>query len=168
MPLKLEDFKTAALRVFYDVINADGIIDDAEILCLEKLKECYGILCSDGTENLELVKKAHKLTFAQALNILKEWKKQYETNSNGDVITNLNILPKHQNTRELYNDVVKLATCDGGCSEKEALLLLAMDYILDDDNIDDEVARIISCKKNGLKFAGDPLIHDKNRNACRL
>lgn len=159
MSLKLEDFKTAALRVFYDVINADGIIDDAEIRCLEKYKADYGFLCNDGTENLELVRKAHKLTFSQALNILKEWKKQNETNSHGEVITNPNLLPKHQNTREFYNDVLSLATCDGGCSEKEALLLLALDYVLHDDNVDDEVAKIISCKKSGLKFAGNEIIY---------
>ena len=37
--MQLEDFKIAALRVFYDIVNSDGIIDDNEILFLEKLKK---------------------------------------------------------------------------------------------------------------------------------
>ena len=37
--MQLEDFKIAALRVFYDIVNADGIIDVKEIRLLEELKK---------------------------------------------------------------------------------------------------------------------------------
>lgn len=162
MQLKTEDFKIAALRILFDVINADGIIDNAEIRYLEKLKAEYGLLQSDGTENLELVKQAHKITFSQALNNLKEWKKQNETNSHGNFITTESLLPKW-NTRKLQQDIVKLATCDTSCSTKEALLLMAMEYVLSDNNIDDEVAKIISCKKGALKFAGNEIIYAEHQ-----
>ena len=81
--MQLEEFKIAVLRVFYDIVNSDGIIDDNEILFLENLKEKYGVLYSDGTENIELVTKAHQITFVGALGQLKEWEKEHEFDENG-------------------------------------------------------------------------------------
>lgn len=165
--MKLDDFKAAALRVFYDIVNADGIIHDAEIFCLEQIKAEYGFLQSDGIENLEIVKQAHKITFSEALNHLKEWKNLYETNSHGDFITNEALLPKW-NTRKLCRDVEKLATCDSGCSAKEALLLMAIEYVLSDADADDEMANVISCKKSTLKFAGNEIIYAEHQYNDRL
>ena len=34
-----EDFRVAILRIMYDVVNADGVVDDVEIYKLEELKK---------------------------------------------------------------------------------------------------------------------------------
>ena len=159
--MQLEDFKIAALRVFYDIVNSDGIIDDNEILFLEKLKEKYGVLYSDGTENIELVTKAHQITFVGALGQLKEWKKEHELDENGKRL-HKNVLPKYT-TDNLYSDALNLAQCDGDCSETEALLLIALWYILDDDNIDNEVAIGVACKTKTLKFSRSEIVYAEHQ-----
>ena len=155
--MQLEDFKIAVLRVFYDIVNSDGIIDDNEILFLEKLKKKYGILYSDETENIELVTKAHQITFVGALGQLKEWKKEHEFDENGKRL-HKNLLPKY-NTDNLYNDARDLAQCDGDCSETEALLLMALWYIL----IDNEGAIGVACKTKNLKFSRSEIVYAEHQ-----
>ena len=72
--MQLEDFKAAALRVFYDIVNADGIIDINEVNLLDGLKKKYGITSHNGQENPVLIKNAHSITLGEALTTLAQWK----------------------------------------------------------------------------------------------
>lgn len=146
--MHLDDFKAAALRVFYDIVNADGIIDIEEIKKLDKLKKEYGIISHDGQENPVLINKAYSMTLGEALTTLAQWKNP-EIN-------------KEQHADKYSSDMILqeakcLADCDGGCSTNEAAILLAMDYVLVKKCV--EPAKVISCKARDLKFSKNEIIY---------
>ena len=147
--MQLEDFKIAVLRVFYDIVNADGIIDVKEIRLLEELKKKYGLISNDGHEDVVLLDKAHSRTFSEALTDLYEWK---YSDSNNEYA-------KKYSLRELYLDAKKLANIDSDCSANEALLLLSIQYMLDDEKNIDLGARMISCKTRNLRFSKHEILY---------
>ena len=145
--MQLEDFKAAALRVFYDVVNADGIIDINEVNLLDGLKKKYGITSHNGQENPVLIKNAHSITLGEALTTLAQWKQDEIYNEYAD----------RYSADEVYEDALCLATSDGDCAANEASILLAMQYLLKDNC--DEQAKVISCKTRDLKFSKNEIIY---------
>ena len=138
--MQLEDFKAAALRVFYDIVNADGIIDINEVNLLDGLKKKYGITSHNGQENPVLIKNAHSITLGEALTRLAQWKHADKYSAD-----------------EVYEDALCLASSDGDCAANEASILLAMQYLLKDNC--DEQAKVISCKTRDLKFSKNEIIY---------
>lgn len=127
------DFNKAALRIFYDMINADGYLVDSELVMLEKLKEKYSLTSP-------MVQEAHKMTFAQAVEIIKRWDEE-----------------KSDNTADIFfEDLDKLSNADGDCSPYEARILLTIYYILK------KKAQVFSTKKNDYKFAKKEIIYLEN------
>ena len=55
-----DEFRIAILRIMYDIVNADGFIDDTEINALEELKKKYGIVLN-GQENTDLIARSNKI-----------------------------------------------------------------------------------------------------------
>lgn len=145
--MQLEDFKAAALRVFYDIVNADGIIDINEVNLLDGLKKKYGITSHNGQENPVLIKNAHSITLGEALTSLAQWKQDEIYNEYAD----------RYSADEVYEDALCLATSDGDCAANEASILLAMQYLLKDNC--DEQAKVISCKTRDLKFSKNEIIY---------
>jgi len=143
--MQLEDFKAAALRVFYDIVNADGIIDINEVNLLDGLKKKYGITSHNGQENPVLIKNAHSITLGEALTTLAQWKQ--DENEYAD----------RYSADEVYEDALCLASSDGDCAANEASILLAMQYLLKDNC--DEQAKVISCKTRDLKFSKNEIIY---------
>lgn len=127
------DFNKAALRIFYDMINADGFLVDSELAMLEKLKEKYSLTS-------QMVQEAHKITFAQAVEVIKRWNEE-----------------KSDHTADtFFEDLGKLSNVDGDCSPYEARILLAIYYVLK------KKARIFSTRKNDYKFAKKEIIYLEN------
>ena len=147
--MQLEDFKIAALRVFYDIVNADGIIDVKEIRLLEELKKKYGLISNDGHEDVVLLDKAHSKTFSEALTDLYEWKYSESNNEYAEKYS----------LRELYLDAKELANIDSDCSANEALLLLSLQYMLDDEKNIGLGVRVISCKTRNLRFSKHEILY---------
>lgn len=145
-----EDFRVAILRIMYDVVNADGVVDDVEIYKLEELKKKYGIISKDGIENMDLIIKSNKITFADAVNMLRKWQaKEVE-------LIEVEGLSEKYNTKAFMEDINSLAEIDGDCSANEAYLILALKYMLSGD--EDEV-RMLSCKVRNLKFSRKEILY---------
>ena len=87
------------MRVFTDLIKADGIIDTREIISLENLRKKYGVKKED-----EIFASSH--TLAMAL----------------DELSGMDNGLKH----DLLGDVMNIAMSDDFCAREEALLILAI------------------------------------------
>lgn len=143
-----DDFRIAILRIMYDIVNADGFIDDAEINALEELKKKYGIVLN-GQENTDLIARSNKMSFGEAVNFLRKWRdKENELETEG--------FSGKYSTKTFWEDINHLARMDGGCSKDEAHLLLAVQYMLSGD--EDEV-KMISCKKRNLNFSRKEILY---------
>ena len=125
-----DEFRIAILRIMYDIVNADGFIDDAEISALEELKKKYGIV-SNGQENTDLIARSNKISFGEAVNILRKWRDKEELIEEGS--------SGKYSTKNFWEDINHLARIDGDCSTDEAHLLLAIQYMLSGD--EDEVTK---------------------------
>lgn len=144
------NIKPAILRLFYDMINADGIVHDDEISYLESLKKKYKIKDDDGSITYE----AHKMTFSSALLKLRDWKKS-ETylyykkypGINYDIFSVENI----------QRDLLSLAKNDGECSPSEVPILLAFEYVVIKEN-----AACFSCKDRLLRFSKKEILYVEN------
>lgn len=127
------DFNKAALRIFYDMINADGYLVNSELIMLEKLKEKYSL-------SSQMAQEAHKMTFAQAVEIIKRWNEEKTDNT----------------TKVFFEDLGKLSNTDGDCSSHEARILLTIHYVLK------KKAQVFSLKRNNYKFAKKEIIYLEN------
>lgn len=149
--MEAKDIKRAILRLFYDMINADGIIHDKEIKILEDLKKKYNI--SKDDDDGKLTYEAHTMTFSDALLKLKDWKKDksYSYNVN---------LSKNKNKTYLYSveniqkDLLSLAESDKNLSSLETLILLAYYYV-----VINESATCFSCLERNLRFSKKEIIY---------
>lgn len=148
--MHLDDFKAAALRVFYDIVNADGIIDINEIKKLDELKIKYSIVSNNGSENIDIIDKTHSLTFGEALDMLRQWRKE-ESNH-----------PYKYTTDGVREDAMCLANIDSDCSAHEALLLVALLYMTSKDNLDGHIVKMFSCPQSNLKFSKSEIIYVEN------
>ncbi|MDE5807679.1 MAG: hypothetical protein K2H76_06130 [Muribaculaceae bacterium] len=99
--------RMAIARIFSDLIKADRIVDTGEMECWEKVCDKYKI-----TKDIRV--DARELSFADALNIICK-----------DETSNLRA--------ELLADCREMTVSDGFCAHSEALLIIALTVMLDND-----------------------------------
>lgn len=142
----LQDYKKAVTRLFYDMINADGVIEDEEIGILEGLKSKYGILAED-------IARAHQITTSEAIEILKRWQSHEERTSEfkGSKYTASNA----------FADIDAISGCDNDRDINEAKLLAALHLCLltDSDGIPFYDAIPIKYRENKLRFSKREVIY---------
>ncbi len=113
--MTLQDYKKAVTRLFYDMINADGIIEDEEIVILNNLKSKYGILTED-------IVRAHQITTSEAIQILKDWQSSGEQS--------VEFKGSKYTTANAFADIDALSGCDNDRGINEAKLLAALHLCL--------------------------------------
>lgn len=145
------DIKPAILRLFYDMINADGIIHDNEIMYLEELKKKYKISPKDDDGSITY--EAHKMTFSGALLKLKDWKNS-ETYLYDKKYHGANYIFSVEN---IQLDLLLLAKYDGECAPSELPILLAFEYV-----VINEKAVCFSCKERDLRFSSKEVLYIEN------
>lgn len=139
--METSDFKKAACRLFFDMINADGIIEDDEIVNLEILKDKYYIKDED-------VIKAHQITTSQAISILKNWKEECDGSS---YLTSDGLYTTHS----VIVDLTELSGCDGDRDINEAKLLGVVILCLTDAYN----ARPITYRERAMRFSRREIVY---------
>lgn len=118
-----KDQRIALARIVYDLIMADKIIDDDEVVKFAKL---FG-----EDENRTLFHQAQELSFAKAVKLLSQ---------PGDEITDSEAMRRlHEGQRRKHAEKAaailnETANSDGFCAPAEAVLLVALDYFLKKNN----------------------------------
>lgn len=120
--------RAAILRVLIDIVKADDVIDEGEMGLFANLKNKYGLTSVKA--------EAAEMTLADAVRLLKgaDWK------------------------LDLLADIESLALADGTCAKSEALLLLALQYGLTDNNVE-----LISINVPNLAFAADQVLYVESK-----
>lgn len=102
--------RIAISRIISDMIKADNIIEETEILDMKRLMSDYSLSHQD-------MESARNIKFSDAIPVLKE-------------------LPQKER-KEFVRRIYGIAQSDNICVPREALLLIALKYcLLDDDNKD--------------------------------
>lgn len=122
--------RASIMRIVYDLIEADGIIDTREIIFLDTLREKYGIRKED-----EVI--AASYTFADALN---------ELNLSAESL-------KH----DLIGDFNQMTMSDNFCAREEALLILALRSCLT-INVGNTVS-VLSINASDIKFEDTQILY---------
>jgi hypothetical protein len=141
--MTLQDYKKAITRLFYDMINADGVIEDEEIIILEDFKKKYGISSSD-------IARAHQITTTEAMKILVDWQSNEES------------LPEYRDSKytakNAFMDIDAISGCDNDRDINEAKLLAALNLCL--SPAPDGVAAIpIKYRERKLRFSRKEIIY---------
>ena len=113
--MTLQEYKKAITRLFYDMINADGVIEDEEIGILEDLKSKYGILAED-------IARAHQITTSEAMEILKKWQSNEEKS--------VEFKGSKYTASNAFADIDAISGCDNDRDINEAKLLAALHLCL--------------------------------------
>ena len=95
--------RIAMARIISDMIKADNIIEENEIVDMKKLMSKYSITQQDMSD-------ARKVRFSEAVMILQD-------------------MPK-KDRQAFFNSIYDIALSDNVCVPKEALLLMALQYCL--------------------------------------
>lgn len=127
MDSRIKDFgkdqRIALARIVYDLIMADKIIDDEEVVKFAKLF---------GEENNRILfHQAQELTFAKAIKLLTQ---PSDDNNDNEVIRKVHADQRRRQAEKAANIVSETASSDGFCAPSEAILLLAIDYFLKKNN----------------------------------
>ena len=118
-----KDQRIALARIVYDLIMADKIIDDEEVVRFAKLF---------GEENNRILfHQAQELTFAKAIKLLTQ---PSDDNNDNEVIRKVHADQRRRQAEKAANIVSETASSDGFCAPAEAILLLAIDYFLKKNN----------------------------------
>ena len=118
-----KDQRIALARIVYDLIMADKIIDDEEVVKFAKLF---------GEENNRILfHQAQELTFAKAIKLLTQ---PSDDNNDNEVIRKVHVDQRRRQAEKAANIVSETASSDGFCAPAEAILLLAIDYFLKKNN----------------------------------
>lgn len=118
-----KDQRIALARIVYDLIMADKIIDDEEVVKFAKLF---------GEENNRILfHQAQELTFAKAIKLLTQ---PSDDNNDNEVIRKVHADQRRRQAEKAANIVSETASSDGFCAPSEAILLLAIDYFLKKNN----------------------------------
>lgn len=178
MAVDINGFKASAARLFFDMINADGVIEDNEILLLEGFRKCEppkddkgnpmdlpdfskeankliragGLRFKYGIE-IDQVKEATKLTTATAIKILIDWQ---ENGEKAEVKYNSNTVYK---TRNVITDLSVISGCDGSRDINEAKLLSAVSLCLNEELPSYMRAIPISYRERTLRFARKEVVY---------
>lgn len=118
-----KDQRIALARIVYDLIMADKIIDDKEVV---KFANLFG-----EENNRVLFHQAQELTFAKAVKLLNQ---PTDDNNDGEVIRKVHADQRQRLAEKAANIVYEAASSDGFCAPAEAILLLAIDYFLKKNN----------------------------------
>lgn len=116
-----KDQRIALARIVSDLIMSDKIIDDKEV---ETFANLFG-----ESSNRELFLLAQRISFAQALKLLIQ---PYDETAKGT--NNYNRSVRNYNANTAAEIVESTANSDGFCAPNEALVLLAIDYFLKNNN----------------------------------
>ena len=118
-----KDQRIALARIVYDLIMADKIIDDEEVVKFAKLF---------GEENNRILfHQAQELTFAKAIKLLTQ---PSDDNNDNEVIRKVHADQRRRQAKKAANIVSETVSSDGFCAPSEAILLLAIDYFLKKNN----------------------------------
>lgn len=118
-----KDQRIALARIVYDLIMADKIIDDEEVVKFAKLF---------GEENNRILfHQAQELTFAKAIKLLTQ---PSDDNNDNEIIRKVHADQRRRQAEKAANIVSETASSDGFCAPAEAILLLAIDYFLKKNN----------------------------------
>ena len=128
-----KDFNLAAIRLFCDMIVADGLVVGNELAEFEKWQKDYG-LTGDTRADEKIIQDAHGLTLGKAIENINLY--------NIAMIKVGKCSVKHGMCEEVnifINRLKSIALADRECSPNEARLLLAVNYVVQ--------------KKDGLVFS---------------
>lgn len=175
--MDIKDFKAATARLFFDMINADGVIEDNEILLLEGLgeytpvdkegksvdlpdftKEANEIIRRGGLRKKyrierDDIEKSIGITTSQAISILKRWQEEVEP---VEVKYDKNYLFRAENVKE---DLMAISGCDGSRSIEEAKLLAAVGLCLNNRLSSEFRAIPITYRERNLRFAKKEIVY---------
>ena len=158
-----KDFNLAAIRVFCDMIVADGYVVDDELTKLAEIAMDYKLTTSDtkisrrnekqknGDKhddaniqeilkglNVTLIQEAYKKSFSEALYDIKEWGKNHE-----------------MDVKKFTSQLAEMSEVDGECSPNEARIRLAVGYVLGKD--------AVACSiETSYKFSKKEIIYVEN------
>lgn len=123
--------KISVARVVSDLIKADSVIDSREMQLFKILKSSAGL-------NKDCMCDARFITFADAVN-------------------NLSCLEKNEreNLMNLFRDIT---LADGMCNKDEALLMIALMYCLEDDDIEARMLHV-QVPQQGLQLKNSQVIY---------
>lgn len=113
-------YRVAIARILSDLIKSDKIIEKSEITLFNTLQEQFGITQQDRIE-------AQSITITHAITCVRDL--------------------DDDKKRILQQALLQTAKADNQCVAKEALILLALKYILEDT---DGKYEVISCDTHGL------------------
>ena len=99
--------RTAIARIISDMIKADNIIEESEIRDMKKLMSEYSISHKEMSD-------ARKIRFSDAVNSLKEL--------------------SMKERKVFFDNIYDIALSDNICVPREALLLIALQYCLIEDD----------------------------------
>lgn len=122
--------RTAVARIIADLIKADNIIDEKEMRALTKLEDIYHIHQKD-------LVAAQLITFSDAISVLRERMDQKEKTV-------------------LLDYLCKLARIDDVCTLREALILVAVHYCLDEEH--SNYSEMLTCESNDIVGDGKNFI----------
>lgn len=122
--------KAALFRVLTDLIKADAIIDAGEMEHYAILKRKYSITKEDEIDGL-------KLTFSEALNCLSESEDSLKAS--------------------ILADSSDMTVSDGFCARSEALLMIAINKMLNPENLDG--IQVISTPKHKFNIADSSILY---------
>lgn len=111
-----DQIKQAAARLFYDMIVADGIIEDQEIETLRLKMADYGISDDD-------LRKCHAITSSDAISVLRRYCLSEKT------VRRPNNSP--YDCGKILSDLEELSGCDGDRDISEARLIAAVRMCID-------------------------------------
>lgn len=161
MNISKKDFNKAAIRVFCDIIKADGYIAKEELAEFAKIAKEYRLMkdksgdtknskdidtktkqsthvCLLGSLDAKIIQDAYTISFAKALEYIKSWDKEH-----------------HYDVTLFVKHLANLSTVDGECSPNEARIRLAVQYVLEKD------AFVFSVSKD-YKFSKKEVIFVEN------
>lgn len=118
-----KDQRIALARIVYDLIMADKIIDDKELV---KFAGLFGV-----ENNRDLFHQAQELTFAKAVKLLNQ---PSDDGNDSEVIRKVHAGQRRVNAETAASIVSETAGSDGFCAPSEAVLLLAINYFLEKNN----------------------------------
>lgn len=126
--------KIAIAKVIREMIKADSLIDESEILDMKELLVFYSI-------NREHMANARGIRFADAINILKDLTRRER--------------------EQLYNKISKISLSDGVCLSSEAMLLIALRACLLTDDATEPT--IVSFPTSEASFVDKYIIYIENK-----
>lgn len=158
-----KDFNLAAIRIFCDMIVADGYVVKEELAALANIAKDYKLTKSDAqslkrNEKLKveskrennnvpeilneldaaLIQESYKKSFSESLYKIKEWGENHE-----------------KDIEKFVSQLAEISNIDGECSPNEARIRLAVGYVLGKD--------ALACSiETSYKFSKKEIIYVEN------